>query len=102
MERRLFYIDSLDQEFEGYWTKILWNGWQTPLFDFEEVKRIMDALKNSGVNAYYDETSDSFIVEDENNIADKTLIQGAKREVNGKELILYEVSNGWTWELSRS
>lgn len=99
MEKRLFYIDSLSQEFEGYWTKRKWNGWEVPLFEIDEVKKVMDALKLSGINAYYDGTSDSFIVEDEDDISDKTIIQGTKQEVNGKELTLYEVGNGWTWEL---
>lgn len=62
----------------------------------------MDALRLLEINSYYDETSDSFIVEDEDNTADKTLIQAEKREANGIDLILYEVGNGWTWELSNS
>ncbi|OGX77787.1 hypothetical protein A6395_15365 [Exiguobacterium sp. SH31] len=100
MEKRLFYIDSLNQEFEGYWTKRRWNGWEIPLFEIDEVKKIMNALRLSGTDAYYDEASDAFIVEDEHDISDKTIIQGEKQKVEGEELILYEVGNGWTWELS--
>lgn len=102
MGKQLFYIDSLNQEFEGYWTKRRWNGWEIPLFEIDEVKKVMDALRLLEISSYYDETSDSFIVEDEDDTSDKTIIRGAKQEVNGKELTLYEVGNGWTWELSKS
>lgn len=58
-KRSKFCIEGIDGNFEGWTDKRLWNGWETPRFEFAVAQRFIAALNQS--EAYYDSSRDAFI-----------------------------------------
>jgi len=97
--RRLFTLDGCPYAFEGLTDENHWNGWATPVFEFEQAKLVLRA----GMLVWsYDEASDTFSFRNQDECeADTVDIRG--RDV--EELVdiwtgtvtrhVYEIGTGW-------
>lgn len=96
MRKTEFTIDSfLGLKFRGFTNNEDWNGWACPYFTFEESSKIVEAHKNTGQNAWFDEAKDEFVFEFD---GDTEYYQATNN--NGQKL--YPIGNGsWIWEESR-
>ena len=50
-----------EQTFDGFSRGEDWNGWACPYFDFEQAKKVMEAHRQRGWKAWYDELDDQFV-----------------------------------------
>jgi hypothetical protein len=81
-----------DKTFNGYTDDEEWNGWSCPYFTFEESKKIVAAHHTPFQKAGYDETSDVFYfqIQDEYEYFRPIEIEGKK---------LYPIgTSSWIWE----
>lgn len=93
MRKTEFKIETYgNASFEGYTLEEDWNGWSCPYFTLEESKRIVNAHTATGQNASYNENSDTFCFEsqDEEEFYTPLELKGMK---------LYPIGNSsWIWE----
>lgn len=87
-----------DIEFDAYSMGEPWNGWETPIFTFEQVMKLKAWFENAEQGTItYDEKSDSFIVayswDDDGESSD--IVKGTDSFDRTR---IYEwASFGWTW-----
>ena len=66
MEKVVFTIDGNTDAYVGYTKGGIWNGWACPFFTMDEALRIMNTYNKYNDNhIYYDETTDSFRIDEE-------------------------------------
>lgn len=96
MRAARFVIDTFgDDVFEGFTQGETWNGWARPFFIHEEAQKIVNAHKEQGLNAYYNQQSDEFAFEVASSIGDYDVFPCV--EISGMKL--YPVGAGcWIWE----
>jgi hypothetical protein len=105
MRKALFSIYILDDvHIEGWTDGSLWNGWATPVFEFAEAKKLLDALvdayKQLGTSdrAWYDERNDSFCFVQED-CPEPECYPSEIIKVSGQELKVYPIgAEVWVWE----
>lgn len=82
----------------GVYTGCYWNGWDCPLFTFEESMRLIDALNSSEIvqgSFHYDNTRDSFIeTEDGEPVAEWYGFYSLEYGLH-----LYQVGCGYIWRV---
>jgi len=93
MKSTKFSIEIYGNEvFDGYTKNEDWNGWACPYFTFEESVKIVDAHRKSGQKAEYNQDSNAFYFEIQDNyeVYKSTELEGIK---------LYPIGNSnWIWE----
>lgn len=92
-----FSIDTLgDRLFDGFTKGEEWNGWACPYFTFEQAQTLVQAYKEVGKKAWYDEASDAFSFEVEG--GEETDIDTfPAEEISGRRV--YSVGAFcWIWE----
>lgn len=101
MRETKFVIDTLgDKIFDGYSQGEEWNGWACPYFTFEQSQRILEAHRERGIKAWYDEDSDQFAF-DLNQTGQDDIDAFPPIELEG--LKLYPIGSGcWIWEEERA
>lgn len=96
--KRNFKIDGIPHIIEGYEQKNSkgWNGWATPLFTLEALKKVSEIMEEEG-NTFE-------LIFWSNN---KVFFRDAQTEetyeiyqIESDGLLLYESSFGWTWEIA--
>lgn len=101
MKKSLFSIDTLGaRTFDGFDTNDTWNGWDVPVFTFEQAKKIVAAWQAQGWPAYYNEGTDTFVFGV--NADPATGEAQEQQEFQGYEMDghkLYAIGSGsWIWE----
>jgi len=91
-----FYLEGIDEEFQGWSDGSSWNGWEKPCFNREVAERILAA---SGYRWSYDASADEFTVitseEDEPELFNGQAIQLG----DGGSVTAYFVGAGaWVWD----
>lgn len=104
------YVFSIDGEYykaPGYTNYSTWNGWECPVFTFENASTIMDEFNSNELNkAWYDENEDAFYFFDgyayetieeakEDNAID--VCKGFTIRVLDNDIKVYSIGDGWIW-----
>jgi hypothetical protein len=105
MRKALFGMDILGGvHIEGWTDGTLWNGWDRPMFEFAEAKKLLDALVDAyrqlgtSDRAWYDGQNDSFCFVLEGS-PEPECYPSETIEVAGQELRVYPIGTGaWIWE----
>lgn len=103
MREAYFAIVDISEEcYKGYTDGRLWNGWATPMFEFEAATRVMDAV-NEGYNSKeleeegmtYDISTDTFFYREKEDLSETRTWTGFDRD--GKHL--YDIGAfSWIWD----
>jgi len=95
MKKAVFRIEIYgDNNFEGFTNGETWNGWACPYFTFQEAQKIVDAHRKTGQNAQYDEDSEAFLFEVQNE-------EEFYLPLNVEGRNLYSIGySSWIWEES--
>lgn len=103
-----FYMEVYDPElFEGWTDGELWNGWATPLFQYEEAARMMDVHNRMDPvvdpedkpRAWYDAERDRFCFITEGTGREIEYYSACLRQAGGEMRKLYGIGSWyWTWE----
>ncbi len=99
MRQTHLVIDAFDDIiFEGFTEDKKWNGWACPYFTFEQALKVADAHKRVISNAWYDQKSDTFNFQMDED--DKDDIESYEPvEIEGQKF--YPVGHSqWVWEES--
>lgn len=104
-EQKEFGMDILGEDvFKGWSNGTLWNGWGTPIFEFNEAQRLLATLvraheqMGTPIEAWYDDKEDSFcfILNDQDQ---PECYPAVVIEVNSKEVKGYPIgAYAWVWE----
>lgn len=94
MRKTDFVICGDEKTYEGYTDGRLWNGWECPWFTREVAEEIMQDLNKLGVKTEYDMETDSYIVHQIDDVADK--YNGADIKTEDGLMHLYPIG-GWCW-----
>ena len=97
MQPAKFTIDVYEeQSFEGFSRGEDWNGWACPYFTFEQAQQIMEAHRQRGWKAEYNESEDKFVFNFSHDGNDGTDAFSAEL-IEGKKL--YPIGAFcWIWE----
>src|SRR5687768_6596852 len=106
LRKARFSIYTYDTPFEGWTDGTLWNGWATPLFEYDEAMRIVDAHnrvepfdKNDPGRAWYDAEADQFCFVQASADGEVECYQAIEHETQDQKLKLYAVgARSWVWE----
>lgn len=104
-EQKEFGMDILGEEaFKGWSNGTLWNGWETPIFEFDEAERLLAALvraheqMETPIEAWYDDKEDNFCFilndQDEPERYPAIVIEIDDKEVKGYGIGAF----AWVWE----
>lgn len=96
-----FQFDDIgDEHWAGYTFGEVWNGWECPYFELEEVKSIIEWYRKDGYDSIrYDEAQDSVIVEDDDGLIEKFTGQDITL-MDGSVVHVYPLGAfGWCWDL---
>lgn len=96
MKPAIFFLEPIHGKYPGFTDGQTWNGWECPVFTFDEAVKILNASKCNGYTWHYDSESEAFIIDfdDEQEYCPADLI-----EVNGNIEIVYPIGTAsWIWE----
>lgn len=105
-KKSLFGIEMFGNAcFEGWSDGTLWNGWDKPVFELDEAKKILevflDTQRETGqqVEAWYDEKDDRFCFILPHNPEPECFQAEVIKLDNGQKLKVYPIGTGaWIWE----
>lgn len=94
MQKTKFAIDFLaDKTFEGYTKGEAWNGFACPYFTFDQAQQLVQAWREVGSDATYNNIRDKFTFQ----MSDSEQDRFGSVELEG--IKLYPIGNGcWIWE----
>lgn len=95
-----FCIEASEDHFVGYTDNSHWNGWECPLFEFDEATRVMKSFTSEECPATYDKDTDTFtfIMQPDDPDAIEHF-EGMDIKVNGETKHVYAIGNGcWCWD----
>lgn len=107
LRRGKFRIEVYDPElFEGWTDGELWNGWATPVFEYEEARRMMDVHNKmepldpeDTPQAWYEGDKDRFCFIEMGADREVEYYAAYKQEAEGEVRKLHGVGTWyWTWE----
>lgn len=95
-----FYIEGMGEDVvEGYTNGDNWNGWATPVFTFENAKKVIGMIEHNSHDSRYDEKSDSFLVTFEEGSNEVETFEGMDIVVDGETVKVYPLgAYSWVWE----
>lgn len=92
-----FSMDTFgDRAFDGLTLGEDWNGWACPYFTFEQAQHVVEAHRNNGGRATYEEHSDSFVFSFRDAGPNEAESYPAV-EIEGRKVYPIGASN-WIWE----
>jgi len=91
-----FYLEGIDEEFQGWSDGSSWNGWEKPCFNREVAERILAA---SGYRWSYDASADEFTVVTSEEDEPERFTGEAIQLGDGGSVTAYFVGAGsWIWD----
>lgn len=97
MKPAVFFMDAIRGTFAGFTNGEKWNGWESPVFTYDESVKILNASRCNGYDWHYDTLADAFVIEldDEMQYVPANLI-----EVGTEVEVIYAIGTGdWIWEM---
>lgn len=92
--RARFEIDGIEESFDGYTAGLLWNGWERPMFCYDEAKRIVEIFKAG----HYEPAINSFITWCHGSDELEKWEAETIRLPDEQDIEVYPVGAGsWTW-----
>lgn len=86
--------------FKGYTNGLLWNGWETPLFEKEVADIIAKKFTDNYLIIQYNENNDTYNTIDKLDIENNAIIEAKVIQTEEGQKKVYDFSIlGWTWDI---